>query len=489
VSTVKGHLKILLGDSVVYGLSSVITRFISVLLIPIYTRIFTPADYGVLNLTNITFFLISLFLVFALDNAVARWYYEKDDITFRKQAFAGWFWFQATMSLLVMTIMLLASSWFSKILFDTSSAKINIIVPAIGLLFSILPNMITNWFRVQRKAKSTAIFTLLLSLTTIMFSILFVVVLKWGVTGALSAVAAANFIFSIVAFIILKSWIKPGFFNWPVLRDMIKFATPYIPAALAFWLMNSSAGYFIKYFSDKSEVGLFTIGTTIASATSLLTGAFQQAWGPFAFSLLGKPNAQSVYAKVGLIYAIVASIVGLFIMLFAPDILTVFTTQAYVSAAWVAGLLSYNLILIGLSYIATIGVSLMKNTTAYGVAVVAGSVVTIILFYLLIPHFKKEGAAVAIVVGQLLVPVYLFYQSQKIYFIPYKFLNLAIVLLGSLALGVTIRYFFNEISGTNLIIKALVFLGFLIFVVLLQKKEFAMLIQVAKRYLPKKINY
>jgi O-antigen/teichoic acid export membrane protein len=63
------YLKRLAGDFLIYGLSGVISKMIGIFLVPVYTRLFLPDDYGIINLINTTFFLIGILVVCGLDNS------------------------------------------------------------------------------------------------------------------------------------------------------------------------------------------------------------------------------------------------------------------------------------------------------------------------------------------------------------------------------------------------------------------------------------
>ena len=52
MAEIKNHLRQLGSESLVYGLSGVLSRFVSFFLVPIYTRIFSPEDYGVMTLVS-----------------------------------------------------------------------------------------------------------------------------------------------------------------------------------------------------------------------------------------------------------------------------------------------------------------------------------------------------------------------------------------------------------------------------------------------------
>lgn len=81
------------------------------------------------------------------------------------------------------------------------------------------------------------------------------------------------------------------------LKEMLKFSLPLFPASIAYWTINLSGLFFLNKYCDKSEVGLYQIGTSFASAVALITGAFQSAWGPFAYSIYKKKIQVGYFLK------------------------------------------------------------------------------------------------------------------------------------------------------------------------------------------------
>ena len=110
------YVKELLGGSLIYGVSGMITSVVMLFLVPIYTRVFTPADYGVLNLVNITYFLLTLIVVFGLDNSAALWYWDKTEETERKKTFVSWIYFSFFTSILIAAAVTLFSEQLALIL-------------------------------------------------------------------------------------------------------------------------------------------------------------------------------------------------------------------------------------------------------------------------------------------------------------------------------------------------------------------------------------
>jgi O-antigen/teichoic acid export membrane protein len=414
---------------------------ITIFLVPLYTRIFNPSDYGIISLINTTFFVVTLFSVCALDNSAGRWFFDTEDENDRKRTVASWFWFQLGISLLLAILMFILLPSFSRFILKSPREKIWYVwlLACLTLVTNILPAIVWNWYRFNRKPRATIIYTVSQSLLTIALTILFVVVLKWGIVGVYAALFFSSFLFSVIALFVLGNWLHVAYFQFARIKEMLRFSVPLIPAAVAYWLINSTDAYFIQFFKSQSEVGLFSIGASLASGVALLTGAFQQAWGPFAFSIMNEPDAKRTYANVFLVFGVVSSVLLLSMFLFAPEILILLTTPKYYDSAWVASILSINLILIAFTYIASIGTSIAKNNKYYSIGILFASVLTILLDVLLIPIWGKEGSAIATVLAQLIVPVYLFYKAQKLYPIPYPFKKVSVVIGLSILIGITCR--------------------------------------------------
>lgn len=475
------QLKQLGSDSLIYGLSGIITRMIGIFLIPIYTRLFVPKDYGVINLINTTFFLLGLLVVCALDSSASRWFYDSKEEADHKKTFATWVWFQFSLAAIFAVVIIILSPYLVSSFFKEDGKVIYLILPAIGLLTNTLPAVINNWYRVQRRAVATVIFSFSQTVVTIGLSILFIIVLRWHIMGVFAATVISSFIFSLVALQQMNGWLNLKYFNKKRLAGMLKFALPLIPAAIAYWLLNSTDSYFLAYFKDKAEVGLFGIGASLAAGMGLFTGAFQQAWGPFAFSIMNEENAKQVYANVFLLFGYAIGFLAAMLMLFAPEVLLLLTAPAYHDAAWVAGILGYNLVFIGFTYIASIGISIAKTTAPYGIAMLFATILTIILDIIFIPKFGKEGSAIATIAAQFLVPAYLFYRGQKVYPIPYKFAEVLIAMSVMALVVVIVRFIGFDSLALQIATKIITGVLLLGFVVLANKTKLQMVISGFKK--------
>lgn len=421
----KKLLRQLLGESVVYGLSGVIVSLIQMFLVPIYTRIFDPKDYGVISVLSTTSNLLAIALMFGLDNSAAAWFWEKPEPDDRRRTFSSWVGFLGAVSFGVAALFVVGSTLFTRLVFDAAVPSRVVTLWAVGLFFVGFHRVANTWFRSIRKPVYAIGYSLTVSLTTVLSNLLLVVKLRMGLLGIFISQATSGAVgFGLMAFL-LRDQLSLRYFDRTRLREMIVFSAPLVPAALLYWLMNSASAYFLNAFCSRSEVGLYQVAGTISSVLALGTFAFLQAWAPFALSIARDPMAKSVIATVTEVFIVGGLAVAFFFCAFAPEALRLFTNEKYLAARYVVGILAINIIALGVPQILASAFTLAKKNGPFARSMVVGAVFTTVLFVILVPRWGKEGAALAVLFGNLLVPVHLFSLAQKVYPLPIAFGRLA----------------------------------------------------------------
>lgn len=425
-------IKNLASDSLIYGLSGILTRFIGVFLTPIYTRVYSPDDYGVIGILTNTYLLISIILVFALDNSTARWFYDTSVNSERKKIINTWLWFYLSFSLFAGVFFIFSAEfWAALLLEEYSNGAYLVKLLAVTFPLLVWPSVGVNVLRFERKAKKAVFLSLFQSITLILLNVLFVVILRKGVEGVYYAqLTGAIFTLPVVIYF-LRKWIgNPIMFDFGLFKLMFKYALPFVPASIGYWIVNLSGVFFINEYLEKSDVGLYQIGISIAAVTGLATTAFQQAWSPFAFSILNQPNSKEVYAASLQLYVLTVGLISTIISVFSYEALVILTTPDYYDATIVASILTFNYLLMGMSNIAALGASIAKKTAPLGFISIVSSIFLVGFNFTLIPFLGKEGAALSICLAQLIIPIYMFWKSQQLYYIPFNFLkNLLLISL------------------------------------------------------------
>lgn len=417
----KEHIKQLGGETLVYGLSNAITKFFALLLLPIYARVFTTSEYGVI--ATFTSFIGGVFIlvVLGLDMATARWYYINGDDAYKKNIISSWHWFQSIWGLLIAALILILKQPILRLLAIPPSYSY-LIVFVVGLLLLQTYSKVTiNTLRLLRRPWTTLAFSAISMALLLIGVIFFIIVLKRGIKGFYIAQIIMAGISGIVGISIIRRWIAPQYFDIKKLREMIRFGLPVVPVGLFQWIIMSSDRILLANMADTSEVGIYAVAYSLISPLGLLTAAFTMAYGPFSMSLINQPNSRAVYAKVLTLYAVGGCFICTVLSLFAKDIINLITTPKYNSAAGIIPFLAFSGLIYGAVYIAITGLSIAKKTYLITLGTFFGAALNIGLNLLLIPTMKKEGAALSFLISTFVSLVMVFYLSQKKYFIPYQF--------------------------------------------------------------------
>jgi O-antigen/teichoic acid export membrane protein len=475
------RVKALLKDSMAYGVASILSRFIGFLLMPLYTRILTPEDYGVLNIINITITLVTLFSVLGLDGATHIFYWDNTEEEKRKSVFSSWYWSQLSISLVIAAALFAFSVRLSLLLFKSAEHANMFRLASLILITGILPSVVINWFRIRRLPWTTTWFSLAMALITIGLNVWFIAGLRWGVKGFILAQIISGSVMSVVAMYFMRGWLSPLKLNYGLLKQMLKYSLPLIPAALAYWCLNFAGSYFLQVQRGEGEVGLYQTGSTIASIMMLIISSFTSAWGPYAMSVKNEDGANRFYAQVLILYVSGAGVFAAGIGIFAHEILYFLTTPSYWTAHNVAAILAFNSVLTGLNFIAALGLNFVKNMKPYSLAIITGAVVNLCLFYISIEMFGKEGCALAILLTNIGVTFWIFRSAQKAYYIPYNFTKAITIFLSCVSVVLISR--FIDISSIWLSIGLKSVLGLLLITVIfyLNKTVFFQIVNRFKR--------
>ncbi|MBK8785158.1 MAG: polysaccharide biosynthesis C-terminal domain-containing protein [Chitinophagaceae bacterium] len=226
---------------------------------------------------------------------------------------------------------------------------------------------------------------------------------------------------------------------------MLSFSLPLVSTGLIFWVMGSATPYFINFLMhSKAEIGLYQIGASGASLLTLATFAFFQAFTAYALSISHEENAKKIYAKILEYYIYIGMTCALLLGLLAKFILQLLTNEKYVSAYIVIGILAFNIVIAGVIQVVSLANLLAKDNKPIAKSAIYSVGFTVIGYFTLIPLLGKEGAAIAVGLGNLITTVYVTVKAQKLYFIPYNFKRIVIFSIACIILYIIYLGYFKK---------------------------------------------
>lgn len=425
------QLKQLFKESFIYGLSGVVSSAFNFFLLPLYTNILSPSDYGVISIINNSFLFVNLLIIFCLDNSANFWFWHKPEEKERVITFTSWLYFAYAVAFVLCSGVFFFADLLSELTLDSTEYAMLFKINAVNVFFTTVQRVASNLFRVNRKAVMAVTYTTFTSLLTILLTMYFVLYKDMRVDGFFLGQAISAFVVFLISIWLIKKYILWRNYSTTRLREMIVFSLPLIPAVILTWFSNSSTVYFIQYFASKAEVGLYQIGNSFSMLVGLAVNSFLQAWSPYALSVSAQEDAGKIYSKVFSLYCKIGFVACFLVFLLAKPILKLLTNEQYLSSAYVFGIMSFNVLLSGIPQILAIGPTLKKDNKPYANSVYINFCVTSIFFILLIPFGGKEGAALSLLCGSIAVSFYIAHRAQKIYHIPYNFREVVLFGIGT----------------------------------------------------------
>ena len=425
-------LRQFLSDSVVYGAASILVRSISLILVPFYTRVLVPEDYGIVDLLAVATSFIAVTVALEIAQAVARFFPDTDDENQRIGYASTSLWFSVTAYTLFLAVSLLLADPFSAWLLGTEDrvAIFRVAMAATWLtgIFYLVQSQLRYSLRPRRYVVSSVIF----SLTSLATTVLFVLVLDQGVIGVFYGQVVGGAIGLAVALRSARDVYRLAF-DRAKLGEMLRFSIPLIPSSIGVMVGLYIDRLAINELMTLGDVGLFGVGYRLSSLTALLMVGFVSALTPLVYAHYRDPGTPGEVARIFRIFMALALIVCLALALFARDVLTVVTTPEYVPGAIVVPLLAPALLLSSM-YIFAPGLGILKRTATISAINIGAAVLNTVLNFALIPMLGIAGAATATLLSSATAFGASMVTSQRLYPVPHDWPRLGLAVLGVLVL-------------------------------------------------------
>lgn len=433
--------------SSIYGLGNFATKAIAFFLIPLYTAFLTPADYGVLQICNVTNSLLTIILLLGMNSSLFRVYFNTANLENRKTIFTSTYVTYFAFSAIIIIPLLLFANPLSRLIIGNDGNQYLFTIVILSAFFEGIYNLELAYLRAEEKPVIFIISSIIRIIFYVLMNVLFVVHLKRNYVGIREVNLMAMLLIVIISLpIILKG------INFKVslayIKDLVKIGVPLGIGAIAIWVLTLTDRFMLRALLPESiamtQVGLYSLGAKFSMLIKmLLVSPFMMSWGTLMFAYQNDSNAKELYRKVLNYFVFTAGIFFLLFTIFAKDIIMLIAQNTeYYEAYKIVPLLSFSMILHGFYTVVSVGVILTKNTKYVVVSNYSAAILNIILNFLLIPKYGMMGAAIASVIAYTLNSVILYNFAQKCYYIKYKIINV-IVHFALLLIIIGISYYLD----------------------------------------------
>jgi O-antigen/teichoic acid export membrane protein len=442
------QIKRLASQSLIYGLGGLISRVLSVLLLPLYTSYLHGRDYGrVETLTAMTAVLVVL-LRLGISSAFFRFYFDSKELEHRIRVVRTSFWFTMGSATLGLAVGCLAAQPIADALSLGHGQAWLVRAAFIGLWAQLNYEQLSSLFRVEERPVLFTAATLANLLITVGATVVLVVHYHERAMG----VIVGNWIGTLTVYVALVSYRRYQLglqFDRGLFRAMNRFGLPLVPAQLAIWTVNFADRVFIAKYKGQTEVGHYSIGVRIASATLLLLTAFRLAWPAFAYSIEDEQEARRTYGFVLTYVLFVTCWVSLALAALAPWLVRLLTGRPeFYSGARVVGLLSFSAVAWGAYTVVAIGIGRARFTQFNWVVSGVAAVINFALCFALVPRYGMIGAGIATAASMAAMFGLMAVHAQRVYPVPYQWRRVALAAGSAVALAVAARALHVPLAGS-----------------------------------------
>ncbi len=262
------HLRQLSVQTLIYGIGGAVTRVAALLLLPIYTRILTPEDYGKLAIVTLVTTVVGLILDSGQRSAFFRFYFQSETPYARRTLTGTVLIYLLLLAAAILLPLVLFLSRIAMPLFRETTLLPLIQLALIGTFLDVGSVIPFATFRAEQRAVQYAMLSVVRFLINVTLNIIAVVVLRWGVIG----VIYANLLASVLVFLICLGLTLRAM-EWTVdlglLKQLLRFGLPMIPPNLAGWALTLSDRFFLERYADRSQVGIYAVGCSIAGVVNM----------------------------------------------------------------------------------------------------------------------------------------------------------------------------------------------------------------------------
>lgn len=431
-------IKSLSKDTLIYGTSTVIQRFLAFILVPLYTNTFPPSEFGIISNLFAYIAILNVFFSIGFESGYFK-FASTLEIGDKKENFSLPF-FSVFINSLILSSIIFFLPYQIAPLFQLDAAHAPLLrYAALILFFDAVVLIPFAFLRLHRRAKQFGLLKVISITINISLNIILIFVLKWGT----EAVFISNAIASGVTFLIFIPLILKNVsftFNKELYKEMLKFSLPIIPAGIGASFVQVIDRPILTYLTDDTTVGIYQANYRLGILMMLFVSIYEFAWRPFFLQTAKEANAKQIFSKVMTLFIFVMCVIFLFLSFYLENIIKIplpfrghLIGQSYWSGISIVPIVLAGYLMYGIYVNLMAGIYIEKKTKYLPLITGIGAAVNVAVNFLLIPKLGMTGAAYATLISYCAMMVGIYITANKFYKINYEFSKIYLIAFSTIA--------------------------------------------------------
>ncbi|WP_295615880.1 flippase [uncultured Methanobrevibacter sp.] len=421
------------------GLTNILISLSGLIFIPIITKSFTTAEYGMWAQVNTTIALVPNIANLGLPYTMVRFLSAEKDKEKIKDSFYPMITLTFISTLVICALFLIFGNQIANALFN-GSMQILYITTAISF-FACMNLMLITFFRTFQQMKRYSLFLVLQSYIGVFVSIYLTYAgydIETVVLGLLTGYVA---VFIMMSILILR-YLGIGVGKWSNLKEQLEFAIPTIPSNVSSWVVDSSDKYVIGILIGSVAVGCYSPGYALGSILLMFLSPFAVLLPAILPEHYEKGNIEEVnkYLNYSMKYYLLLTVpAGVGMSVLSKPLLYIITTPEIA----LGGYLVTPFVCLGAIFMGMYGITnniliLEKNTMILGKLWIIVAISNIVLNLILVPHLNIIGAAIATLLCYILAFSVTAIASRKTMKLPFNGKEILKIAIASAIMGIVV---------------------------------------------------
>lgn len=375
------------------------SKILSLLLVPLYTNILTTSEYGSVDILNTTISLAIPLLTLSLQDAAFRYALDKEANS--KSVISDCF-FVTILSPLILLLLYPVINYFLPVI--TQYWWYFFCIYAFNSVSSVL----ACYLKGINKSNIFAIQGIIHTFVFAMSNIILLVVVKMGVEGYLLSLLlshVASCVFMIVAGGV-NSHISLRNADFHLLKEMLIYSMPLIPASVAWWIMTSIDKYMLLYMCGTDANGLYSVAHKLPTIISVITTFFINAWQITAVSSKDDSDISEYTSKIFDALFIIGVVLAFGMIITSKFLGRLFFAKDFFEAWTMTPLLTVSTIFSTLSLFLGAQFTASKRSDLHLKSNLIAMSTNVVLNYGLIKWLGINGAAYGTMISYFIVLIY-----------------------------------------------------------------------------------
>ena len=340
----KYNIKNIVKHTSMYSVGSIASKAIGFFLIPLYTHFLSPEDYGVLELLTMMVILTGIIIQGGIATAVFKFFNNYESDKDKKQIISTLLISVSSFCFWICILLSLFSKNISILLFTHNQFDSFVILMLISFFFSTVSSVPETYLLAKKESKKFTIITLVTLAVNLSLNIYFVAFVKAGIVGILYSSIISRFLNTSYLLFLTIPQIRLNF-DLKILKSILKFSIPLIPAEIGLFIFAFSDRFFLSHMSNLENVGLYSLGYRFAFMISLLIiQPFMQIWQQEMYEICDKEGAKEIFGRIyTYLFGIVAG-AALIMSIFIKDVIEIISAPEFHEAWKVVPVIAFALV-------------------------------------------------------------------------------------------------------------------------------------------------